>query len=118
LGVEEVGAQPARKKTGHRRYLESLLGFPNTESSVDTSVYQTTLLTSVLEYFIIIFFGLWLMVEYFYNIYEQQYFGSYDPIFLIIVLMVASAYGFHRLIAAVRVQFVPLKKRMLAEDDY
>lgn len=115
MGVEESEAQP--KKSSARRYLESLLGWPSSESS-SGGLYQTTLLTSVLEYFIILFFGGWLITEYFYNIYEQQYFGSYDPIFLIIVLMTASAYGFSRLISSVKSQFKPVKKTAKPEDDY
>jgi hypothetical protein len=114
LGVEET-AQP--RKSSARRYLESLLGWPSSESSGGT-IYQTALLTSILEYSIIVFFGSWLIVEYVYNVYEQRYFGSYDPIFLILVLMTASLYGFSRLISSVRSQFKPVKKTVKPEDDY
>jgi len=114
LGVEEE-AQP--KKSGSRRYIETLLGWHG-EESTGGSLYQTTLLTSILEYAIVLFFGVWLVTEYFYNIYEQQYFGSFDPVFLIVVLMIASAYGFTRLISNIRTQLRPPKKTIKPEDDY
>ncbi len=114
MGVEEE-AQP--KKTGSRRYIENLLGWPS-EESARGSLYETTLFTSILEYAIILFFGVWLITEYFYNIYEQQYFGSFDPVFLVVVLMIASGYGFMRLIGAIRTQLRPAKKKTKPEDDY
>jgi len=114
LGVEEE-AQP--KKSNSRRYIESLLGW-NSEESTGGGVYQTALFTSLLEYVIVLFFGTWLIVEYFNNVYEQQYFGSWDPVFLVIVLMTASAYGFTRLVSAVRTQLRPSKKTTKPEDDY
>ena len=113
MGVEEE-AQP--KKSSHRRYLESLLGWSSGEST-NSPIYQTALVTSILEYFIVLFFGGWLIVEFLYNSYEQQYFGSYDPVFLIVVLMTASAYGFGRLISTVKAQFKPRKKTSFPEDD-
>jgi len=114
LGVEEE-AQP--KKSGSRRYIETLLGWPNEESG--TNLYQTALLTSILEYAIVLFFGVWLITEYLYNIYEQQYFGSFDPVFLVVVLMIASAYGFTRIISTVRTQFLPVRrKNKPSEEDY
>jgi hypothetical protein len=114
LGVEEE-AQP--KKSGSRRYIETLLGWPSEESAGGT-LYETTLFTSILEYAIVLFFGVWLITEYFYNIYEQQYFGSFDPVFLVAVLMIASGYGFMRLITAIRTQVRPAKKKSKPEDDY
>ena len=114
MGVEGEEAQP--RKSNSRRYIENLLGW-HTEESTGSGVYQTTLFTSILEYFIILFFGTWLIVEYFYNVYEQQYFGSFDPVFLVAVLMIASGYGFMRLISAVRgvLRSSKIKK---VEDDY
>ena len=114
MGVEGEEAQP--RKSNSRRYIENLLGWPTEESS-GSGVYQTTLFTSVLEYFIILFFGTWLIVEYFYNVYEQQYFGSFDPVFLVAVLMIASGYGFMRLISAVRANLRSSKAKK-NEDDY
>ena len=70
-----------------------------------------------MEYFIILFFGTWLIVEYFYNVYEQQYFGSFDPVFLVAVLMIASGYGFMRLISTVRAVLRSSKIKKV-EDDY
>lgn len=115
MGAEE--AQP--KKSGSRRYLETLLGWPSEESR-GGSLYQTTLLTSILEYGIVLFFGIWIITEYLYNVYEQQYFGSFDPIFLVVVLMIASAYGFTRVVSTVRGQIRPgyVKKKRPAEEDY
>src|SRR5207237_4176685 len=84
----------------------------------NTNLYHTTLLTSILEYGIILFFGVWLVTEYFYNIYEQQYFGSFNPVFLVVVLMIASAYGFTRLISTIRTVLKPPKKTSKPEDDY
>jgi hypothetical protein len=115
LGVEEE-AQP--KKSGSRRYIETLLGWPSDESAAG-GLYQTTLLTSILEYAIVLFFGVWLITEYLYNIYEQQYFGSFDPVFLVVVLMIASAYGFTRIISTVRTQVRPARRKTRpAEEDY
>ena len=114
MGVEEE-AQP--KKSGSRRYIETLLGWPS-EDSAGGTVYQTTLFTSILEYVIVLFFGAWLITEYLYNTYEQQYFGSYDPVFLVIILMIASGYGFMRLISAIKTQLRPAKKKSIPEDDY
>ena len=114
MGVEEE-AQP--KTSGSRRYIETLLGLPGDETA-GGSLYQTTLLTSMLEYGIVLFFGIWLITEYFYNVYEQQYFGSFDPVFLVIVLMIASAYGFTRLISTIRTQIKPVKRKSRPEDDY
>ena len=94
-----------------------MLGWPS-EESTGVGVYETALLTSLLEYFIVLFFGTWLIVEYFYNVYEQQYFGSFDPVFLVVVLMVASAYGFTRLISTLRTVLKPSKKTRKSEDDY
>jgi hypothetical protein len=113
LGVEEE-AQP--KKSGSRRYIETLLGWHGEESA--GSLYQSTLLTSILEYGIVLFFGVWLVTEYFHNIYEQQYFGSFDPVFLVVVLMIASAYGFTRLVSTIRTELKPPKKKSKPEDDY
>ena len=87
------------------------------EDSAGSNLYQTTLLTSILEYGIILFFGVWLVTEYFYNIYEQQYFGSFNPVFLVVVLMIASAYGFTRLISTIRTVLKPPKKTSKPEDD-
>jgi hypothetical protein len=115
LGVEEE-AQP--KKTGSRRYIETMLGWPS-EESAGSNLYQTTILTSILEYAIVLFFGVWLITEYLYNIYEQQYFGSFDPVFLVVVLMIASAYGFTRIISTIRMQLMPARrKNKPSEEDY
>jgi len=81
-------------------------------------VYQTALFTSLLEYFIVLFFGTWLIVEYLYNVYEQQYFGSFDPVFLVAVLMAASGYGFMRLVSTVSSSIRSKKPKRNAEDDY
>ncbi|HEX4919286.1 MAG TPA: hypothetical protein VFV92_00920 [Candidatus Bathyarchaeia archaeon] len=115
MGVEEE-AQP--KKSGSRRYIETLLGWPG-EESAGANLYQTALLTSILEYAIVLFFGVWLITEYLYNIYEQQYFGSFDPVFLVVVLMIASAYGFTRIISTMRTQLLPIRRRSKpSEEDY
>ena len=114
MGVEGEEAQP--RKSNSRRYIENLLGW-STEESTGTGVYQTALFTSLLEYFIILFFGTWLIVEYIYNVYEQQYFGSFDPVFLVAVLMLASGYGFIRLISTVRASLRSPKTKKI-EDDY
>ena len=115
MGVEGEEAQP--RKSNSRRYIENLLGWPS-EESTGIGVYQTTLLTSLFEYFIVLFFGTWLIVEYFYNVYEQQYFGSFDPVFLVAVLMAASAYGFMRIVSSVRSGLRPTRVRKKVEDDY
>ena len=114
MGVEEE-AQP--KKSGSRRYIETLLGWHG-EDSAGGNLYQATLLTSIIEYAIVLFFGIWIVSEYFANVYEQQYFGSFDPVFLVIVLMIASAYGFTRLISTIRNVLKPPKKTSRPEDDY
>ena len=114
MGVEEE-AQP--KKSGSRRYIETLLGWHG-EDSAGGNLYQATLLTSIIEYAIVLFFGIWIVSEYFANVYEQQYFGSFDPVFLVIVLMIASAYGFTRLISTTRNVLKPSKKTGRPEDDY
>jgi hypothetical protein len=114
LGVEEE-AQP--KKSGSRRYIETLLGWHG-EESAGGSPYQTTLITSIIEYGIVLFFGIWIVSEYFANIYEQRYFGSFDPVFLVVVLMIASAYGFTRLVSTIRAELKPPKKTSKSEDDY
>lgn len=113
MGVEGEEAQPKKNGT---RYAETLLGWAS-EDSVGRGMYQTTLATSLFEYVIVLFFGGWLIVEYFYNVYEQQYFGSFNPVFLIIVLMMASGYGFARLVSHVRSVVGPAKKPK-TEDDY
>jgi hypothetical protein len=114
LGVEGEEAQP--RKSNSRRYIENLLGWPS-EESAGIGVYQTALFTSLLEYFIVLFLGTWLIVEYFYNVYEQQYFGSFDPVFLVVVLMVASGYGFTRLVSTVRTGLRSTRVKKV-EDDY
>ncbi len=114
MGVEGEDAQP--RKSHSRRYVEALLGWAGEDSRVG-GIYETALVTSLLEYLIVLFFGLWLVVEYFYNIYEQQYFGSFNPIFLVLVLLVASGYGFTRLVSLVRHAVGP-PKGTFAEDDY
>ena len=88
------------------------------EDSAGGNLYQATLLTSIIEYAIVLFFGIWIVSEYFANVYEQQYFGSFDPVFLVIVLMIASAYGFTRLISTIRNVLKPSKKTSRPEDDY
>ena len=115
MGVEEEEAQP--RKSNSRRYIENLLGWPS-EESTGVGVYETALLTSLLEYSIVLFFGTWLIVEYFYNVYEQQYFGSFNPVFLVGVLMAASAYGFMRLVSTVRTGLRPTRVKKKVEDDY
>jgi len=115
LGVEGEEAQPT--KSSSRRHIENLLGWPS-EESTGIGVYQTALFTSLLEYFIVLFFGTWLIVEYFYNVYEQQYFGSFNPVFLVAVLMVASGYGFTRLVSTVRTSLRSTRVRKKVEDDY
>ena len=114
MGVE--GEKTPPKKSSSRRYVESLLGWAGEEGTVG-GLYETALVTSLLEYLIILFFGIWLIIEYFYNIYEQQYFGSFNPIFLVLVLMAASAYGFTRLISILRHSLGPPKQTSM-EDDY
>jgi hypothetical protein len=115
LGVEEEETQP--RKSNSRRYIENLLGWPS-EESTGIGVYRTTLFTSLFEYFIVLFFGTWLIVEYFYNVYEQQYFGSFDPVFLVAVLMAASGYGFMRIVSIVRTGLRPTRMIKKNEDDY
>jgi len=94
-----------------------LLGWHG-EDSAGGNLYQATLLTSIIEYAIVLFFGIWIVSEYFANVYEQQYFGSFDPVFLVVVLMIASAYGFTRLISTIRNVLKPSKKTSRPEDDY
>ncbi len=113
MGVEGE-AQP--RKNDSRRYVETLLGWAREESE-GASVYQSTLATSLLEYLVVLFFGAWLIVEYFYNAYEQQYFGSFNPVFLTLVLMMASGYGFTRLVHLVKHAVGPATPVKL-EDDY
>ncbi len=114
MGVEGSEAQP--KKSHSRKYVEALLGWAAEESKV-TGVYETALLTSLFEYLIVIFFGVWLIIEYASNVYEQQYFGSFNPIFLVIVLMAASGYGFTRLVSVIRSVF-GVSPKVAREDDY
>ena len=114
MGVEGEEAQP--KKRNSRRHAETLLGWAS-EESVSGGIYETALLTSLLEYLIVMFFGVWLIVEYFYNVYEQQYFGSFNPVFLVVILMAASGYGFTRLVSTVR-NAVGARKNAKTEDDY
>lgn len=114
MGVEGEEAQP--KKSNSRRYVETLLGWAS-EESAGRSLYQTTLVTSLFEYLIVVVFGTWVIVEYVYNVYEQQYFGSLNPVFLVVVLMIASGYGFARLVFAVGHAVKPVKKAKV-EDDY
>ncbi len=114
MGVEGEEAQP--KKSNSRRYVETLLGWAS-EESAGKSLYQTTMVTSLFEYLIVLIFGAWIIVEYAYNVYEQQYFGSFNPVFLVVVLMIASGYGFTRLMLTVRHLTGPVKKTP-TEDDY
>lgn len=114
MGVEGEGAQP--KRSSSRRYVDTLLGWANDEGSAG-GIYETALVTSLLEYLIVLFFGVWLVIEYFYNTFEQQYFGSFNPVFLVLVLMAASGYGFTRLVSIIR-QAVGTPKRIAPEDDY
>jgi len=114
LGVEGEEAQP--KKSHSRRYVETLLGWASEEGGAG-GIYETALVTSLLEYLIVLFFGVWLVIEYFYNTFEQQYFGSFNPIFLVLVLMAASGYGFTRLVSVIR-QAVGTPQRTITEDDY
>lgn len=114
MGVEGEEAQP--KKNNTRRYVETLLGWASEESAAG-SLYETALLTSLLEYSIVLFFGVWLVVEYIYNAYEQAYFGSFNPVFLILVLMAASGYGFARLVSLIH-SVIKLPKKPKTEDDY
>ncbi len=115
MGVEGEEAQP--RKSNSRRYIENLLGWPS-EESAGIGVYETALFTSLLEYFIVLFFGTWLIVEYLYNVYEQQYFGSFDPIFLVAVLMAASGYGFMRIVSTVKSSLRSTRMTKKVEDDY
>ncbi len=114
MGVEGEEAQP--RKNNNRRHVETLLGWASEESAAG-SLYETALLTSLLEYLIVVFFGVWLIVEYFYNVYEQQYFGSFNPVFLILVLVATSGYGFARLVSVIR-NAIGISKKSKAEDDY
>ncbi len=93
-----------------------MLGWTGDESAV-ARTYETALLTSLLEYLIVVFFGAWLIVEYFFNVYEQQYFGSFNPVFLVLVIMAASGYGFTRLVSTIRTAF-GAAKAAIEEDDY
>ncbi len=113
MGVEGEAAQP--KKSHSRRYVDTLLGWANEDGT--GSIYETALVTSLLEYLIVLFFGVWLVIEYLYNSFEQQYFGSFNPVFLVIVLMAASAYGFTRLISVIRQAVGPITPTV-TEDDY
>jgi hypothetical protein len=113
LGVEGEAAQPS--KSNSRRYVDALLGWANEESG--GGIYETALVTSLLEYLIVLFFGVWLVIEYLYNSFEQQYFGSFNPVFLVLVLMAASGYGFTRLVSVIR-QAVGPPIQPVAEDDY
>ncbi len=58
-----------------------------------------------------------LVIEYFYNSFEQQYFGSFNPVFLVLVLMAASGYGFTRLVSVIRQAIGPVIPTA-KEDDY
>ncbi len=113
MGVEGEGAQP--KKSHSRRYVDTLLGWASEEDG--GSVYEAALVTSLLEYLIVLFFGVWLVIEYLYNSFEQQYFGSFNPVFLVLVLMAASGYGFTRLVSVIR-QAVGPTIQTVSEDDY
>jgi hypothetical protein len=113
LGVEGEAAQP--KKSHSRRYVDTLLGWANEDGT--GSIYETALVTSLLEYLIVLFFGVWLVIEYLYNSFEQQYFGSFNPVFLVLVLMAASAYGFTRLVSVIRQAVGPITPTV-TEDDY
>jgi len=113
VGVEGEEAQP--KKSHSRRYVDTLLGWANEDGG--GGIYETALVTSLLEYLIILFFGVWLVIEYFYNSFEQQYFGSFNPVFLVLVLMAASGYGFTRLVSVIRQAIGPAVPTV-AEDDY
>ena len=66
----------------------------------------------------ILSFSTWPMVEYFYSEYEQQYFASFDPLFLVIVLMAASAYGFTRLVSTAKSDLRRPSSKKKVEDDY
>ena len=111
MGVEGEAAQP--KKSHSRRYVDTLLGWASEEGG--GSIYETALVTSLLEYLIVLFFGVWLVIEYLYNSFEQQYFGSFNPIFLVLVLMAASGYGFTRLLSVMRQAIGPVPT--VTEDD-
>jgi len=63
-------------------------------------------------------FGISLIVEYYHNVYQQQYFGSFNPIFLVIVLMASSGYGFARLVNQVGGRLGKDKSPSKTEDDY
>ncbi len=114
MGVEGEGAQP--EKSHSRRYVDTLLGWASEEGAAG-GIYETALVTSLLEYMIVLFFGIWLVIEYFYNSFEQQYFGSFNPVFLVLVLMAASGYGFTRLVSVIR-QVVGGARRTIPEDDF
>ena len=113
MGVEGEAAQP--EKSHSRRYVDTLLGWANEDGG--GSIYETALVTSLLEYLIVLFFGVWLVIEYLYNSFEQQYFGSFNPVFLVLVLMAASAYGFTRLVSVIR-QAIGQTTPTITEDDY
>ena len=97
--------------------METLLGWASEEGGAG-GIYETALVTSLMEYLIVLFFGIWLVIEYSYNSFEQQYFGSFNPVFLVLVLMAASAYGFTRLVSIVRQAVGPTGKTGQEEDDY
>jgi len=99
LGVEGEEAQP--RTSTKRKNVKTLSGWASNESG-RRGLYETTLATSLFEYMIVLFFGAWLIVEYFHNVYQQQYFGSFNPVFLVVVLMASSAYGFLKLVFGVR----------------
>ena len=111
MGAEEGEAQPRKNNNG--RTAETLQTWAN-----EPRVYESALITCIFEYAVILLFGISLIVEYYRNVYQQQYFGSFNPIFLVIVLMASSGYGFARLVNLVGGRLGKDKSPSKTEDDY
>ncbi len=112
MGAEDSRAQP-RKRSDGEVDAGAMLGWGN-----EPKVYENALVTCVLEYAIILLFGISMIVEYYHNVYQQQYFGSFNPVFLVIVLMAGSGYGFARLVNLIGGKLGKDKVGKRAEDDY
>ncbi len=112
MGAEEKEAQP-RKRSDSGENTEALLGWGS-----EPKVYENALVTCILEYAIILLFGISMIIEYYHNVYQQEYFGSFNPVFLVIVLMASSGYGFARLVNLIGGKIGKDKVGEKLEDDY
>lgn len=114
MGAEEGGAQPRKNKVEGDIAETGETLQPRTS---DPKLYEGTLLTCILEYAVILLFGISMIVEYYHNVYQQEYFGSFNPVFLVIVLMASSGYGFARLVNLIGRTDRDISSQRV-EDDY